>query len=158
MFIKFRYLFKFAFLIINLKIIMGNRQCAFCQITETDPNRVLYEDDQIIIFKDRSPVADIHLQCIPKSHIKNKNYLTKNELNLLNHMYIAARNFIELNYKDRLINNTPIFGFHKPPFYTIGHLHMHCIIPPYTNKIMETLNYCILKDFNDVIKEIREKE
>jgi histidine triad (HIT) family protein len=56
---------------------MGNRQCAFCQITETDPNRVLYEDDQIIIFKDRSPVADIHLQCIPKSHIKNKNYLTK---------------------------------------------------------------------------------
>ena len=59
---------------------MGNRQCPFCIIKETDPNRVLYEDDKIIIFRDRSPVADIHLQCIPKSHIKNKNYLTKNEL------------------------------------------------------------------------------
>ena len=158
MLIKLRNICKISFIYINYLIIMGNHSCVFCRIKETDLNRVLYEDEQIIIFKDRSPVADIHLQCIPKRHIKNKNYLTKNELDLLNHMYITTRGFIELNYKEYLINNSAIFGFHKPPFYTITHLHMHCIIPPYTNYIMKTLNYCILKDFNDVLKEIQEKE
>ena len=157
--IKFRYIFKIVFFInINYLNSMGNKHCPFCTIKETNKNSILYEDELILIFKDKSPVANVHLQCIPKVHIKNKNYLTKNELNLLNHMYIKAKEFIELNYKNNLINNNPIFGFHKPPFYSVNHLHMHCIIPPYTNNIMKILNFCILKDFNDVIKEIEEKE
>ena len=158
MLIKYRYIFKIVFFIINNLIIMGNGPCVFCRIKESDMNRIVYEDEQIIIFKDRSPVAEIHLLCIPKRHIKNKNYLTKNDLDLLNHMYITARDFMVLNYKEHLINNNIIFGFHKPPFYSITHLHMHCIIPPYTNKIMKIFNYCILKDFDDVIREIQEKE
>ena len=156
---EFKYICKIAFILFNYLIIMGNRQCVFCIIKETDINRVVYEDDQIIIFKDRSPVAEVHLLCIPKRHIKNKNYLTKNDLDLLNHMYITSREFIVLNYKEHLMNNiNPIFGFHKPPFYSIKHLHMHCIIPPYTNKIMQILNYCILKSFDDVVREVQEKE
>ena len=138
---------------------MGNSQCPFCIIKETDKDRIVFEDEQIIIFKDRAPVAEVHLLCIPKRHIKNKNYLTKNDLNLLNHMYITSREFIVLNHKDRLMNNiNPIFGFHKPPFYSVKHLHMHCIIPPYTNKIMKCLNSCIFKNFDDVVREINEKE
>ena len=136
---------------------MGNKQCVFCRIGETDKNRVVYEDEQIIIFKDRSPVSVIHLQCIPKRHIKNKNELTKNDLDLLNYMYITARDFIIRNYQEYLYQYKPIFGFHKPPFYSISHLHMHCIVPPYTNHIMKVLNYCILKEFNDVVEEIQIK-
>ena len=158
MLIKFRYICKIAFIIFNYLIIMGNSSCVFCRIKESDMNRVLYEDEQIIIFKDRSPVSEVHLLCIPKRHIKNLNYLTKNDLDLLNHMYITARDFIILNYKEHLINNNPIFGFHKPPFYSITHLHMHCIIPPYTNNIMKIMNCCILKDFDDLVREIQEKE
>lgn len=26
-------------------------------------------------------------------------------------------------------------GFHKPPFYSVKHLHMHLFILPYKNKI-----------------------
>ena len=137
---------------------MGNKQCPFCSIVQTDKERVVYEDDKIVIFNDRSPVSKIHLQCIPKRHIKNINELTKNDRDLLNHMYITAKDFIERNYKQYLLENNPIYGFHKPPFYSIPHLHMHCIIPPYTNYIMKTLNYCILKDFNDVFKDLESKE
>ena len=137
---------------------MGNKECVFCRIVETDKDRVVYEDEQIIIFKDRSPVSVIHLQCIPKRHIKNKNELTKNDLNLLNYMYNTARDFILRNYQEYLYQSKPIFGFHKPPFYTISHLHMHCIIPPYTNHIMRVFNCCILKEFDDVITEIQAKD
>ena len=138
---------------------MGSDQCVFCRIKETDKNRIVYEDEQILIFTDRSPVAEVHLLCIPKRHIKNKNYLTKNDLGLLNYMYIKSRDFLILNYKEHLMNNIqPIFGFHKPPFYSIKHLHMHCIIPPYINKIMKILNCCILKNFDDVVLEVQERE
>ena len=136
---------------------MGNKECVFCKIGETDKERILYEDEKIIIFKDRSPVSVIHLQCIPKRHIKNKNQLTKRDIELLNYMYITSREFININYNKYIMENRPIFGFHKPPFYTISHLHMHCIIPPYTNYFMKVLNCCILKDFDDVIKEINSK-
>ena len=137
---------------------MGNKQCPFCSIVKTDKDRVVYEDDQIVIFNDRSPVAVIHLQCIPKRHIKNINELTRNDIGLLNHMYITAKEFIEKNYQQYLLENNVIFGFHKPPFYSITHLHMHCIIPPYTNYIMKAFNYCILKDFKNVFKELESKK
>ena len=154
-----RYMFKIFFISINyLIIIMGNKPCIFCNYKESEINRILYEDEHIIIINDISPVAQVHLLCIPKRHIKNKNYLTKNDLELLNHMYVKAREYIILNYKQYLMNNiNPIFGFHKPPFYSITHLHMHCIIPPYTNHIMKIMNFCILKNFDDVVKEIQDK-
>ena len=133
---------------------MGNKQCPFCRIEETNKNRIVYEDDQIIIFNDRSPVSVIHLQCIPRRHIKNINELTKNDVDLLNYMYIKARDFVINNYQQYLYQNKPIFGFHNPPFYTVPHLHMHCIIPPYTNCIMKVFNKCILKEFNNVFHEV----
>ena len=137
---------------------MGNKDCVFCRIGETNRDRILYEDDKIIIFKDRSPVSVVHLQCIPKRHIKIKNELTKDDLELLNHMYVTSRDFIVRNYQQYLYQEKPIFGFHKPPFYSVKHLHMHCIIPPYTNYIMKVLNYCILKNFDDVVLEIQSKD
>ena len=27
------------------------------------------------------------------------------------------------------------FGFHQPPFYSVKHLHMHCLCPPYTSML-----------------------
>ena len=137
---------------------MGNKQCVFCRIGETDGDRIVYEDEKIIIFKDRSPVSVIHLQCIPKRHIKNKNYLNKKDLELLNYMYNTAKDFIINNYQKYLYQNNPIYGFHKPPFYTIPHLHMHCIIPPYTNYIMKFFNCCILKEFDAVYREVQSKD
>src|SRR6185436_13067125 len=46
-----------------------NRNCPFCdptQITE----RIVYEDDEIIVFFDRKPAASTHLLAVPKVHIR----------------------------------------------------------------------------------------
>ena len=137
---------------------MGNDECVFCNVTKKNKNRILYEDEQIVIFKDINPVAKVHLQCIPKKHINNINELTKDDLQLLNHMYETSRDYLIQNYKELLIENQPIFGFHKPPFYTIKHLHMHCIIPPYTNHLMKVFNCCFMKSFNKLVQELEELE
>ena len=43
--------------------------CIFCKIIAGEiPSAKVYEDDEIVIFKDISPVANIHLLCVPKEH------------------------------------------------------------------------------------------
>jgi histidine triad (HIT) family protein len=45
--------------------------CLFCKIVAGDiPADKVYEDDQVVVFKDIAPQAPIHLLVIPKKHIK----------------------------------------------------------------------------------------
>ncbi len=46
--------------------------CIFCKIVNREiPSQIVYENDQIVIFKDIQPVAPVHLLAIPKQHIDN---------------------------------------------------------------------------------------
>ena len=40
----------------------------------------------MVLFHDRRPKAKVHIQAVPKKHIKNVNYLEKNDVELLLHM------------------------------------------------------------------------
>ncbi len=43
--------------------------CIFCKIIAGEiPSAKVYEDDEIVIFKDIAPLAKIHLLCVPKEH------------------------------------------------------------------------------------------
>lgn len=43
--------------------------CIFCKIIKGEiPSQKLYEDDKMLIFKDISPKANIHLLAVPKHH------------------------------------------------------------------------------------------
>ncbi len=43
--------------------------CIFCKIVAGEiPSAKLYEDGEIVIFKDIAPLARIHLLCVPKEH------------------------------------------------------------------------------------------
>lgn len=43
--------------------------CVFCKIAAGEiPAQKVYEDGEILIFKDVAPIAKIHLLCVPKEH------------------------------------------------------------------------------------------
>ena len=43
--------------------------CIFCKIIAGEiPASKVYEDEEILIFKDIAPIAKIHLLCVPKEH------------------------------------------------------------------------------------------
>lgn len=43
--------------------------CIFCKIVAGEiPSAKAYEDEEMIIFKDIEPKANIHLLCVPKEH------------------------------------------------------------------------------------------
>lgn len=45
--------------------------CIFCKIARGEiPSEKVYEDEEILVFKDIEPLTKIHLLCIPKEHFK----------------------------------------------------------------------------------------
>ncbi len=45
------------------------KDCLFCKIARKEiPAALVYEDDQLVAFKDISPQAPVHLLIIPKAH------------------------------------------------------------------------------------------
>lgn len=51
--------------------------CIFCKIcTKEQPAEFLYEDDEVVLFKDIKPVATHHYLSVSKKHIQDVNKLT----------------------------------------------------------------------------------
>ena len=47
-------------------------ECIFCKIVNGEiPSDKVYEDDEILAFKDINPAAPIHILVIPKKHIES---------------------------------------------------------------------------------------
>ena len=44
--------------------------CVFCKIIKREiPGTIVYEDEEIIAFRDIEPLAPVHILVIPKKHI-----------------------------------------------------------------------------------------
>ena len=58
--------------------------CVFCKIIKGEiPSEKVYEDDEILAFKDINPVAPIHILVIPKKHIKTLLEVTEEDSKLI---------------------------------------------------------------------------
>lgn len=67
--------------------------CLFCKINNGDiPAAILYQDDDVTVFRDVSPQAPVHFLVIPKKHISTINDLQSNDAELIGKMMLAAKN------------------------------------------------------------------
>ena len=101
--------------------------CIFCQIVAGKvPSEILYQDEEVIAFRDINPQAPIHLLIIPKRHIPSLAHLSEEDLPLIGRMVgianqLAKREGIsESGY--RLVINCGKEGGQLVP-----HLHMHLL-------------------------------
>jgi len=101
--------------------------CVFCQIVAGKvPSEILYQDEEIIAFRDINPQAPVHLVIIPKKHIPSLTHLTETETPLIGHMVNAANQLAkregisEGGY--RLVINCG-----KECGQLVPHLHMHLV-------------------------------
>ena len=101
--------------------------CIFCQIVAGKvPSEILYQDEEVIAFRDIHPVAPTHLVIIPRRHIPSLAYLLQEDLPLIGHLVnianqLAKREGIaESGY--RLVVNCGEQGGQLVP-----HLHIHLI-------------------------------
>lgn len=99
--------------------------CLFCKIVNKEiPAEIIYEDDQVISFKDISPQAPIHILTIPRKHITTPNDAESDDQSLLGHMMLTATKLaadLDIDTSGyRLIMNC-----NKEGGQTVFHIHLH---------------------------------
>jgi histidine triad (HIT) family protein len=66
--------------------------CVFCRVvTRESPADIVYEDDEVLAFKDIYPKAPVHFLIIPKRHIESLATLTPADTLLIGRCLQAAR-------------------------------------------------------------------
>ena len=62
--------------------------CIFCKIINREiPSDIVYEDDEVIAFKDIRPVTPVHILVIPKKHISSLVELTEEDEAVIGKIY-----------------------------------------------------------------------
>jgi histidine triad (HIT) family protein len=65
--------------------------CIFCQIASGKiPSDIIYQDEELIAFRDINPQAPVHLIIIPRKHIPSLTQLSEADSALLGRMVAVA--------------------------------------------------------------------
>ncbi len=103
------------------------KDCLFCKIAAGEiPADKVFEDEQIIAFKDIRPKAPVHLLIIPREHIENVDTTTDEHKELLARLILTARDLAreqgiaETGYR-LVLNTNPDSG------QEVYHIHLHLL-------------------------------
>lgn len=100
--------------------------CVFCQIVDGKiPSEILYQDDQIIAFRDIHPQAPTHILIVPKRHIPSLADMAEPDLPLAARMVDVANKLAkQAGVSDgyRLVINSG-----RNAGQVVPHLHMHLL-------------------------------
>ncbi len=113
--------------------------CIFCKIISGEiPSDKVYEDDNVLAFKDLNPTAPTHLLVIPKQHIASLDAALPENVELLGQLQLVAAEIARqagiAQDGYRLVANCGKMGGQ-----TVDHLHYHLIggrmlgWPPFTD-------------------------
>ena len=101
--------------------------CLFCKIAKKEiPSTIVYEDEEVLAFRDIHPVTPVHVLVIPKKHITSLAHLQKEDELLIGKIYtvineVAKKEGIfEKGYK--VIVNCGEDGGQE-----VKHLHFHIL-------------------------------
>ena len=104
-----------------------SENCLFCKIIKREiPSDIVFEDDDVICFKDINPQAPIHLLLIPKKHIPTMNDITDADFALMGRLsgkiqkIAKQEGFDEKGY--RTVINT-----NKAAGQVVWHIHYHIL-------------------------------
>ncbi len=102
-------------------------QCIFCKIASgaLQADRV-YEDDEVLAFRDIAPLAPTHVLVIPKRHIDTLNDLDELSSPLVGRMFLAAR---EVALRDGISERgyRTVMNCNAEAGQVIFHIHLHVI-------------------------------
>lgn len=100
--------------------------CIFCKIIAGEiPSNKVYEDEDMLIFRDINPQAKVHCLCVPKSHFATLAEMDEMQAELVKKCLVKIPSVAkELGLENgyRLIVNQG-----KDAGQTVFHLHIHIL-------------------------------
>lgn len=103
--------------------------CVFCKIANKEIKaEILYEDADVVAFKDIHPMAPVHILVIPKKHIEGINDLrdTEKDIILAGKLIIAAKQLAEkagIGKKGYKL----LFRVGRDGGQEVSHVHLHLL-------------------------------
>lgn len=108
---------------------MGSQDCLFCGIVAGSiPAEVVYEDGQVLAFRDIAPQAPTHVLVVPRRHIEHAGAVVEGDGAILESMVLAAQRvaaaegIAEAERGFRLVFNVGADALNSVP-----HLHLHVL-------------------------------
>lgn len=100
--------------------------CVFCKIIAGEiPSSKVYEDEELVIFKDIAPIAKIHLLAVPKEHYPSLSELNEARAAVLARVFAKIGRLapaLGLGEGYRLVVNQG-----ESAGQTVPHLHIHIL-------------------------------
>ncbi|HBC92874.1 MAG TPA: histidine triad nucleotide-binding protein [Pelotomaculum sp.] len=109
------------------------QDCLFCKIIKKEiPAEIVYEDEQVLVFKDINPMAPVHLIIIPQKHIPALADMDEKDTFLMGQIQLtAARLAVKMGLAEegfRLVNNCG-----RSAQQTVMHIHYHLLAGRHLN-------------------------
>ena len=101
--------------------------CIFCKIAAGEiPATKVYDDGEVLAFRDINPEAPVHLLVIPRRHIATLNDLTEADAALIGWLYLAAKQVaIELGVAEN--GYRTVINCNRDAGQIVFHVHMHLL-------------------------------
>lgn len=101
--------------------------CIFCRIIAGEiPGQFVYQDDQVVAFRDINPVAPVHVLVVPRAHIESLGTLQPNDTEIAGRLLQASAQVARLEGIDqrgfRVSANTGADADNH-----VAHLHLHVL-------------------------------
>lgn len=101
--------------------------CLFCKIAQgAIPAAIVFEDDEIVAFRDLNPQAPKHLLIIPRQHIATINDAHDENQALLGKMILGAKKIAQTEG----LSDTGyrlVFNINPDGGQTVYHIHLHLL-------------------------------
>jgi len=99
--------------------------CLFCKIIKKElPSEIVYEDDNILAFKDINPRAPVHFLIVPKKHIPSVDHVEFQDKELMGDLILAAQKIAK---EKKLRGYRLQINVGRSAGQIVDHLHLHLL-------------------------------
>ena len=101
--------------------------CLFCKIAQGElPATIIYEDNELMAFRDIKPLAPTHIQIIPKRHIATINDTEEQDEQLLGRMVLKAKYLAQTEGLSD-VGYRLVFNINSGGGQEVYHIHLHLL-------------------------------
>ena len=101
--------------------------CIFCKIASGEiESDFIYEDDQVVAFRDLNPQAPTHVLVIPREHIATTNDLNADNAAIVGRMTLAAKQIAEQEGIAERGYRT-VLNCNAEAGQSVFHIHLHVL-------------------------------
>ncbi len=103
------------------------QECIFCRIVAKEvPSDIVYEDDEVVAFRDINPQAPVHLLIVPRKHLPTLNDVTSDDQPLLGKLLLIAR---QLAHQWQVADDgyRLVLNVNRGAGQSVYHIHMHLL-------------------------------